>query len=111
MVDRVLPNVFGLILILGPGLVPTMTAVKATPKSQRSFLALPIVPSQRTPLTGDETVDEVMTRHPGLRLAMMSYGLCTCCSGSLTLRQSAAARGIPLEVILADLQQELAKGA
>ena len=62
-------------------------------------------------LTGDETVDSVLTEHPGLQLAMMSYGLCTCCSGSLPLRQTAAARGVPLDVILADLEGELAKGA
>jgi len=62
-------------------------------------------------LTGDETVDEVVERHPALRTTMTSYGLCTCCSGGLTLRQNAEARGLPLPAILADLEQELAKGA
>lgn len=62
-------------------------------------------------LTGDETVDEVIQSHPSLRLPLMSYGLCTCCSGNLTLRQTAAARGIPLDVVLTDLEGELAKGA
>ncbi len=62
-------------------------------------------------LTGDETIDEIVAQHPDLRVPMMAYGLCTCCSGSLSLRQTAAARGIPLETILADLDRELAKGA
>ncbi len=71
----------------------------------------PFGPYARPILTGDETVDEVIQKHPSLRLALMSYGLCTCCSGSLTLRRTAAARGIPLGVILEDLERELAKGA
>ncbi len=88
-----------------------MTEAKMTPKPKRPVQEPSLGPFEPPVLTGDETVDEIMTRHPGLRLAMMSYGLCTCCSGSLTLKQTAAVRGIPLGVILADLQQELAKGA
>ena len=64
-----------------------------------------------TALTGDETVDAVVEQYPPLRPALMSYGLCTCCSGNLSLRQTAAARGIPLDLLLSDLEQELAKGA
>ena len=88
-----------------------MTEPKASPKSEGSPREPSMGSSEPTVLTGDETVDEIVTQHPGLRLAMMSYGLCTCCSGSLTLRQTAAARGLPFGVILADLQRELAKGA
>ena len=71
----------------------------------------PLGPFTAPRLTGDETVDEIITTHPGLRLPMMSYGLCTCCSGGLTLKQTAAARGIPIGVVLEDLERELAKGA
>ncbi len=88
-----------------------MAEIKTNPRTRRSYLDLPMVPSQPSPLTGEETVDEVTARHPALRLALMSYGLCTCCSGHLTLRQTASARGIPLDVLLGDLQQELSKGA
>ncbi len=62
-------------------------------------------------LTGDETVDEIVAQHPGLRSTLMAFGLCTCCSGGLTLRQNAEAHGVPLRTILADLEDELAKGA
>ena len=88
-----------------------MTETQAAPKSKRILAEPPLGPYTPPVLSGDETVDGLITEHPGLRLALMSYGLCTCCSGSLTLRQTAAARGIPLGVVLADLQQELAKGA
>lgn len=76
---------------------------RSVPRASMSPYAPPV-------LTGDETVDEVIENHPCLRLALMSYGLCTCCSGNLTLRATAAARGIPLAVILGDLERELAKG-
>lgn len=88
-----------------------MTETQAAPKPKRIPAEPPLGPYTPPVLTGDESVDGLITDHPGLRLAMMSYGLCTCCSGSLTLRQTAAARGIPLDVILADLDRELAKGA
>jgi len=88
-----------------------MTETQAAPKSKRILAEPPLGPYTPPVLSGDETVDGLITEHPGLRLALMSYGLCTCCSGSLTLRQTAAARGIPLGVVLGDLQQELAKGA
>ncbi len=62
-------------------------------------------------LTGDEKIDDIVAAHSALRLPLMSYGFCTCCSGSLTLRQNAEVRGLPLDVILADLNRELAKDA
>ncbi len=88
-----------------------MTESPNPPKVKRSMPGAPMGPYAPPVLTGDETVDDVIQQHPALRLAMMSYGLCTCCSGGLTLRQTAAARGIPLGVILSDLERELAKGA
>jgi hypothetical protein len=88
-----------------------MTETQVVPKPKRILAEPPLGPYAPPVLTGNETVDGLILEHPGLRLAMMSYGLCTCCSGSLTLRQTAAARGIPLDVILADLERELAKGA
>ncbi len=62
-------------------------------------------------LTGDETVDAIVDTYPQLRPVLMAYGLCTCCSGSLSLRQNAEAHGLSLSEILADLESELAKGA
>lgn len=64
-----------------------------------------------TRLTGDEVLDALVAAHPALRLSLMSYGMCTCCSGSLTLRQNAVVRGLPLGMILDDLNREIAKGA
>ncbi len=88
-----------------------MTETTRSQKAKTVMPGAPLGPFQPPVLTGDETVDEVVEAHPGLRLALMSYGLCTCCSGNLSLRQTAAARGVPLGVVLADLEQELAKGA
>ncbi len=82
-------------------------------RTQREALRVPLptpAVTPRTPLTGDETVDEVVALRPDLRTTLMAYGLCTCCSGGLTLRQNAEAHGVPLSVILADLEHELAKG-
>ncbi len=92
-------------------MVRHMTPSQPQPKQKLMPAEPPLGPFVPPALSGDETVDGLITAHPGLRLVLMSYGLCTCCSGSLTLRQTAAARGIPLGVILADLERELAKGA
>ncbi len=62
-------------------------------------------------ISGDETVNEVLERHPELGPALMAFGLCTCCSGGLTLRQNAEAHGVPLSDVLRSLRDELAKGA
>lgn len=88
-----------------------MTEAQAPQKPKRMHAGPPLGHHALPVLTGGETVDGLISEPAGLRLPMMSYGLCTCCSGSLTLRQNAAARGIPLGVILADRQRELAKGA
>lgn len=88
-----------------------MTESETLPKRKGIVAEPSLVPRAPPKLTGEETVDGLVGEHPGIRLALMSYGLCTCCSGSLTLRQTAAARGIPLDRVLEDLQQELAKGA
>ncbi len=92
-------------------MVRIMTETQPAQKPRRMPSEPPLGPFASPALTGEETVDGLVTAHPGLRLTLMSYGLCTCCSGSLTLRQTAAARGIPLGVVLADLERELAKGA
>jgi len=65
----------------------------------------------RTPLTGDERVDDLVAAHPELRLPLMSHGSCACCTGGLTLRQNAEVRGLPLAAVLEDLNREIAKGA
>lgn len=88
------------------GLVETMRKLKMAGAREPA-----VAPSVSGPLTGDETVDAVVAAHPGLRAPLMAYGVCTCCSGSMTLRENAAARGIPLEAVLEDLRQELAKTA
>lgn len=93
------------------GFVASMTEVRTGSKAKPTVAAAPAGPFTPPILSGDETVDEIIQQHPGLRLALMSYGLCTCCSGGLTLHQTAAARGVPLGVVLADLEGELAKGA
>ncbi len=88
-----------------------MSETHMHPRVPRAASTIPAGTSVAPHLTGDETVDEVIEQHPGLQATLMAYGLCTCCSGGLTLRQNAEAHGVPLSVILADLDHELAKGA
>ncbi len=70
-------------------------------------MATPRTTERSGSLTGDETIDEVLAAHPDLRLPLMGFGLCACCTGTLTLRQNAEVRGLPLDTLLTDLNREL----
>ena len=68
-----------------------------------------MAPQVSAPLSGDETIDNLVAGHPGLRPSLLSYGICTCCSGTMTLRQYVRLRGLPLSMILDDLNRDLAQ--
>jgi iron-sulfur cluster repair protein YtfE (RIC family) len=50
--------------------------------------------------TPDETVEVAARRSPRALAALRELGIDTCCGGSLTLAQAAAAAGVPTERVL-----------
>ena len=95
----------------GRSVGPFMSKIALNPGPKQARRSAGVVPSAPPVLTGDETLDVLVARHPGLRSMLMSHGLCTCCGGSLSLRANAAAHGIALSELLEDLERELANGA
>ncbi len=59
--------------------------------------------SQSFPIGPETTILELVESHPTLRPKLQARGIDTCCGGSLSLRQVAAVRGIPLDEILSAL--------
>ena len=51
-------------------------------------------------ITPDETVEAAARRSPRALAALRELGIDTCCGGSLTLAQAAAAAGVPTERVL-----------
>jgi iron-sulfur cluster repair protein YtfE (RIC family) len=51
-------------------------------------------------ITKDTTVNEVLQTKPGATPLLMSYGICNCCGGDLTLAESAEAKGIDVETLI-----------
>ena len=49
-------------------------------------------------------VREILTRYPHLRSALASHGLDACCGGEHPLSRACAARGVPLEEVVGDLE-------
>ncbi|MHB8874752.1 MAG: DUF1858 domain-containing protein [Myxococcaceae bacterium] len=53
------------------------------------------------PITSKSTVQETFDTGVSARLVLRSKGIDTCCGGGLTLEQAAAARGLPLDELMA----------
>jgi iron-sulfur cluster repair protein YtfE (RIC family) len=51
-------------------------------------------------ITKDTTVSEVLQSKPGATHMLMSYGICNCCGGDLTLAESAEAKGVDIDMLL-----------
>jgi iron-sulfur cluster repair protein YtfE (RIC family) len=56
-----------------------------------------------TTITPDETVEVAARRSPRALAALSELGIDTCCGGSLTLAQAAAASGVATERVLQSL--------
>ncbi len=48
----------------------------------------------------DMTVSDVIRENPASTQVLMSYGICDCCGGHLTLEESAEAKGIDVKSLL-----------
>lgn len=51
-------------------------------------------------ITQEMTVSDTIRQIPASAQLLMSYGICDCCGGHLTLEESAKAKGISLEDLL-----------
>jgi iron-sulfur cluster repair protein YtfE (RIC family) len=62
----------------------------------------------RSRVTADDTVGEVAGRSARARDVALELGFDLCCGSGLTLRQAAAARGLPIDAVLRALDTALA---
>ncbi len=51
-------------------------------------------------ITKEMTVSDVLRVRPQSTHLLMSYGICNCCGGHLTLEESAQTKGIDIEKLL-----------
>lgn len=51
-------------------------------------------------ITKDMTIDNVLRQKPASTQLLMSYGICNCCGGNLTLEESAKNKGINIEDLI-----------
>ncbi|GBE18718.1 MAG TPA: DUF1858 domain-containing protein [Euryarchaeota archaeon] len=51
-------------------------------------------------ITKEMTVSEVLREKPSSTKLLMSYGICNCCGGDLTLAESAASKGVDIDMLL-----------
>ncbi len=58
-----------------------------------------------TKVTKDMTIGEILRVKPGKTHMLMSYGICNCCGGNLTIEESAKAKNLDIEKILAQLNK------
>ena len=63
----------------------------------------PDAESARRPVRPEETVAEVVGRRPGALDVLKEMGINHCCGAHLTLREAAAAAGVPLDALLVAL--------
>jgi iron-sulfur cluster repair protein YtfE (RIC family) len=57
----------------------------------------------RTPVRAERTVADVAAHQAGALAIMRDLGINHCCGAHLTLREAAAAAGVPLDALLAAL--------
>lgn len=57
-------------------------------------------------ITKETTVSDTIRQRPASAQLLMSYGICDCCGGHLTLEESAKAKGISLEDLLKRLNNK-----
>lgn len=56
-------------------------------------------------ITRDMTVGEILRVKPDKTHMLMSYGICNCCGGNLTLEESAKAKNLDIEKIIEKLNE------
>ncbi len=68
-------------------------------------LAVPEIGKGGSPIRAGRTVGDVVRDIPGAREVMEKMGVNHCCGAGLTLREAAAAAGVPLDDLLAALAE------
>lgn len=51
-------------------------------------------------ITREMSISDVLMKKPKATQLLMSYGICNCCGGNLTLKESAESKGVDLEMLL-----------
>jgi iron-sulfur cluster repair protein YtfE (RIC family) len=51
-------------------------------------------------ITKETTVSDALREKPSSAQLLMSYGICNCCGGHMTLEESAKSKGIDLDELL-----------
>jgi iron-sulfur cluster repair protein YtfE (RIC family) len=51
-------------------------------------------------ITKETTVSNALMEKPAAAQLLMSYGICNCCGGQMTLEESAKSKGINLDELL-----------
>jgi len=51
------------------------------------------------------SISDVLMKKPKATQLLMSYGICNCCGGNLTLEESAESKGVDLEKLLERLNK------
>lgn len=62
--------------------------------------------TSRTPLSADRTLGELAASHAGASRVFHRHGLDFCCGGSAPLAEAAAAKGLDVSLLLAELRAE-----
>jgi len=69
----------------------------------------PVMSPEGTPLT-DRSVGELVTERPGRSRIFQKHGIDFCCQGGKTLRTACENKEIPLDSVIAELEEEAAIG-
>jgi iron-sulfur cluster repair protein YtfE (RIC family) len=51
-------------------------------------------------ITKEMTVSDILREKPSSTQLLMSYGICNCCGGELTLEESASSKGVDVKKLL-----------
>lgn len=57
-------------------------------------------------ITKESTVSEVLRNKPSATQLLMSYGICNCCGGERSLAESAASKGIDIDMLIARINKK-----
>ncbi len=56
-------------------------------------------------ITKDMSVNDVLQKKPQGTHLLMSYGICNCCGGNLTLEESANSKGVDVDNLIERLNK------
>ncbi len=56
-------------------------------------------------ITPEMTISEVLRKKPSARKVLFKYGICDCCGGNVTLKDSADFRGIDINELIKEIEE------